>query len=153
MRRSFRSIAFTMYALVSLVASVLLASSANSQNSSLNVEDIPKVPERLRYLFDLPWCKKWDLSCLRCEKVGDQISCERLGGSCGDFQQYYCREYKVSEQCLTWYDGCNECRRVPCSPASENCSRISCTARACLNPRPRFVCEVPATNHPKPERP
>jgi hypothetical protein len=105
--------------------------------------DIPEVPERLRYLFDLPWCKRWDLICMDCERKDDRIVCEKKSNSCGGFQQYYCKDYNVPEECLRWNDGCNVCERIQCAPASASCGSISCTARACINPKPHFACWTP----------
>src|SRR5262249_20080465 len=64
------------------------AGSTLAQDSPPTSGVIPQVPERLHYLFDLPWCKKWDLVCIRCEKKDGRIVCERIGESCGSFRQY-----------------------------------------------------------------
>jgi hypothetical protein len=29
----------------------------------------PFVPDELKYIFDLPWCKRWEFRCFRCEKA------------------------------------------------------------------------------------
>jgi hypothetical protein len=123
-----------------IIQLVLSAASAAAESATKNSNVIPQVPERLRYLFDLPWCKKWNLQCIRCEKKDGQVACEKVGDNCGGFQQYYCQEYNVPDECVEWTDGCNVCERISCPPATNRCGAISCTTRGCFNPKPRFQC-------------
>jgi hypothetical protein len=135
-------VAMPALAVVQLLVSMAFA---QAQGSPPATSDIPEVPERLRYLFDLPWCKRWNLICIDCERKDNRIVCEKKSDTCGGFQQYYCKEYNVPEECLSWNDGCNVCDRIQCPPVSANCGSISCTARGCFNPKPRFACLSPRT--------
>ena len=126
---------------LTFVAVSFMTIAASAQRPSSNTSEVPQVPERLRYLFDVPWCKRWKIDCLTCEKEDDRIVCKRIRTSCGSFELYGCDEYNVPpEQCMSWFDGCNTCERIQCPPNSTNCGHIFCTARACFNFKPRFVC-------------
>lgn len=130
-------LAITALIVIQLLMSVGLAV---AQSSSPDSADIPQVPERLRYLFDLPWCKRWNLGCIDCVRKDDRIVCEKKSDTCGGFQEYYCKEFDVPDQCLAWSDGCNMCELIQCPPESDRCGSVSCTARGCINPKPRFAC-------------
>jgi hypothetical protein len=90
------------------------------------------IPDRLRYLFDLPWCSAWFFKCSLCEKQGDGISCRPVDQNCQeDFSIFRCRGFVVPDTCDVWSDGCNYC------------DRGGCTARACVPYTPRYQCLQP----------
>jgi hypothetical protein len=90
------------------------------------------VPDHLRYIFDLPWCKRWENKCFRCAKHHGSISCETKLSDCGEYyRDFYCTEFSVPQECLAWRDGCNICR-----------GNSGCTAMACPNYKPVFSCLV-----------
>jgi hypothetical protein len=124
--RSERKRCSPVFALV-VIQLMLPAGFAVAESATKSPNEVPRVPERLHYLFDLPWCKRWSLLCIRCEKKDDQIACEKVSDTCGGFQQYYCEEYNVPGQCLEWSDGCNVCERISCPPATSKCGpRFQC---------------------------
>ena len=115
LNRSHALLAHSRHRYRSLIFSAGLAFAEGATQSST---EVPQVPERLRYLFDVPWCRRWRLECISCEKKDDRIVCERRSERCGSFQLYHCEEYNVlEERCLAWFDGCNEWE-----PAFQNCS-------------------------------
>jgi hypothetical protein len=90
----------------------------------------PAVPDRLRYVFDLPWCKIWEFRCFRCQKQDDEIVCERSRENCEEtFSQFRCRDFNPPPKCAGWSDGCNTCRR-----------NGGCSGRVCPQYRPSFIC-------------
>jgi hypothetical protein len=93
----------------------------------------PPFPERLRYVFDLPWCKAWQFACARCEKDNSgKIACTKR--DCTRNHEFFrCVSFAVDKQCAEWTDGCNRCEWNAAGHAS-------CTARSCFNYRPRFTC-------------
>jgi hypothetical protein len=54
---------FVVVLVATLSALAFTLSGVNAQESDV------VVPQRLRYIFDLPWCKKWQLSCSTCEML------------------------------------------------------------------------------------
>jgi hypothetical protein len=78
------------------------------------------VPERLRYLFDLPRCKAWLFRSTRCERQNGGIDCKPVEQNCEEnFSIFRCRSFVVPDDCEVWGDGCNYF------------DRGRCTARAC----------------------
>jgi hypothetical protein len=96
----------------------------------------PPLPDRLRYVFDLPWCKAWQFACARCEKEGPaEIACTKTACT-GNHEFFRCVEFAVDKQCARWTDGCNGCWW-------DRAGRATCTARICFDYRPRFTCVAP----------
>ena len=96
------------------------------------------IPDNLRYLFDFPWCTKWDLGCFHCEKKAGKITCERQSNDCSHYTPGYfaCIGFDVEKSCQSWtYDGCNVCTRG--WPTSDS---THCTAMYCGSNRPKFTC-------------
>ncbi|SRR6266540_5529868 len=119
-----------MFAFMASAITMFGGSEATAQVSS---ESKLVIPERLRYLFDLPWCKKWRFSCVVCVKRGDRIGCERIRESCHEpFRHFFCREFDVPENCQVWSDGCNTCSR--------HSGEVYCTAMGCPRYDPKFTC-------------
>jgi len=122
----------------SSLATVIIAMLAVAvlPNSSAIAQERPTlgVPQRLHYLFDLPWCAKWLFTChVLCKKVGDRIQCEEGRAKCDpSFEHFECREFSVRESCERWSDGCNTCTRVS--------GTTYCTAMACRPYVPSFAC-------------
>jgi hypothetical protein len=108
------------------------------QSSSLLAQENqePPFPERLRYVFDLPWCKAWQFACARCEKDSSgSIVCAKT--DCTTNHEFFrCVDFAVDKQCAEWTDGCNGCWW-------DRAGRASCTARSCFNYHPRFTCVTP----------
>jgi hypothetical protein len=80
----------TRYAQQNALAQAPIADSNSDHRSE-------EVPDRLRYIFELPWCKAWLFRCTRCEKQNDSIVCERLTESCEEnFSVFRCRAFDVA---------------------------------------------------------
>lgn len=93
------------------------------------------VPERVRYLFDLHWCKKWHFECTTCEKEDQQFMCARKASDCEEtYTHFECRKFNVSQECLRWNDGCNTCTR-------NSDGHTDCTLLACPGHQPWFTCQ------------
>jgi hypothetical protein len=113
-------------------AYVPLAAEAQTPGST---EPAPVAPERLRYVFDLPWCKAWEFRCVRCQKQDDEITCQRFREMVGritceeNFLTFHCWRFNPPPRCTVWSDGCNICGRYR-----------NCTAQACPQYRPNFIC-------------
>jgi hypothetical protein len=119
------------------------------------------VPEHLRFLFELPWCKQWNFNCNKCEKKDGEIVCTRNDwlpqDSCAeDFSRRHCTSWSPPTECARWSDGCNICQIAPkrpslnCSGPDDLCQKYrkggywSCTLMACdehKSDRPsKFTC-------------
>lgn len=97
-----------------------------------------QVPDRLLYIFDLPWCSSWRFSCVSCEKGDQGIRCETTKDDCSEnFGRVSCEKYKVPGQCRAWFDGCNHCSA---GTSRHGHIQIGCTQLGCTNYRPRFIC-------------
>jgi hypothetical protein len=116
--------------IVGILAAGCVPLAAEAQTPGLT-ESQAVVPERLRYVFDLPWCKAWEFRCMRCQKQGDEITCQRSRDNCEEtFSQFWCTSFNLPPRCTAWSDGCNICR----------CREGCCTAQACPNYSPTFFC-------------
>jgi hypothetical protein len=95
-----------------------------------------EIPDDLKYIFGLRWCKKWSSGCFNCAGEGGEIVCERQKSDCdgGSRQLFYCSEYNVEMSCATWSDGCNRCGRAYLW------GEVRCTGLACDPYYPRYVC-------------
>jgi hypothetical protein len=126
-------IAQTSSLALAIVAVLAAATLANTRAIAQDRIEL-NVPQRLHYLFDLPWCAKWLFTChVLCKKVGDRIQCEEGRAKCDpSFEQFECREFSVRESCERWSDGCNTCARVS--------GETYCTAMGCRPYVPSFAC-------------
>lgn len=121
------------YALFLLIAAVFDPSHVRAQ-AAIDTT----VPNDIRYIFDLPWCKTWNLTCLRCEKRNDQILCERLRENCQEkFDFYHCVQFNLPEGCIHWRNGCNACAKT--AEANMYCTMRPCKEYTAPN-RPTFEC-------------
>jgi hypothetical protein len=93
----------------------------------------PAFPERLRYVFDLSWCKSWQFACAQCEKDSSgNVVCKNTPCK-GKHEFFWCADFAVDKNCTQWGDGCNRCVRDATGFAQ-------CTLRNCFDYRPRFTC-------------
>jgi hypothetical protein len=120
-----------------VMAGLLVSSVAPAQDGPRG-EFSAAIPGSIGYIFDLPWCAKWELSCQRCDKRNGSIVCERTRESCQEtFNYYYCAQFNLPPGCFRWRDGCNSC-------VKGSDGRISCTLAPCQEyqapNRPSFVC-------------
>lgn len=127
------ALAFCFAATVSVALSGRVAMAQESISRVISTT----IPESIRFIFDLPWCQRWQLSCLRCESRNGDIVCERTRSDCEEtFQFYSCAQYNLPEGCVNWQDGCNLCVKEGL--------RMSCTLRPCKEQRapnkPTFTC-------------
>jgi hypothetical protein len=148
----FRGPAMRMF-VAFMVASCLATASA------AHARDV--VPDQLRYLFELPWCKQWNFNCNKCEKKEGEVVCTRNNwlppDRCTeDFSSRYCTAWSAPIECARWSDGCNVCQRAPkrsalnCHGPDDLCQKLrdgghwSCTLMSCDEYRadrpPRFTC-------------
>ena len=92
------------------------------------------IPDRLNYIFDLPWCRRWDFGCISCRKLRPFVWCSELRRNCVEtFQSVTCGDFDVPADCTQWSDGCNDCTRDPIRG-------VLCTAKACNNHRQELSC-------------
>jgi hypothetical protein len=106
--------------------------------AQINLENATQVPQSLRDVFDLPWCKAWNLECgIRCKKIEGKIVCEQTRQNCEEsFKVSRCVEYNVPEDCAVWFDGCNTCDRG----RGNGGLGISCTLMRCPSYVPFYAC-------------
>lgn len=67
-------------------------------------------PENFRPIFDLPWCRTWELSCMTCESVGADVFCHfrRDRKECQEtFRYHRCIIFNLPRGCIKWTDACN----------------------------------------------
>jgi hypothetical protein len=133
-RRKVRNAIASAIAVITVaIVCVLIASHATAQE---NPESRIVLPERLHYIFDLSWCRRWGFSCIRCGKKENRIACEYMKEDCQEsFRYFSCVEFNVPSACEVWSDGCNTCSRTT-SP-----DRHSCTLVSCPNYVPAFTCK------------
>jgi len=75
-----------------------------------------QIPANLLYLFDLPWCARWQFTCISCEKNAGNIECINRRNSCEEhFRYYHCERYSPPKGCIAWVDGCNFCSNGSCT--------------------------------------
>jgi hypothetical protein len=124
----------------SAILLLLLSQSAlSASQDGSGAQKSQPIPERLRYLFDLEWCKQWEFTCLRCERRGDSIACIRLQRDCEEaFGSFKCARVDIPLECSEWTDGCNLCRRGE--------GEVSCTRSVCIPHHAEFKCLV---DHPE----
>lgn len=126
--------------LIALVLTLLLFSPSSAQQETTPTPNEVNVaiPGSLRYIFDLPWCRRWDLACVQCQKRGNDIHCVSRRDNCTeDFKYYHCSAFNLPKGCVQWRNGCNTC-------TIQSDGRTYCTLAPCdeyLAPnRPSFVC-------------
>src|SRR5262245_5498766 len=112
-RRTFarRTLSFVIGTILGVAASIISQPTFRAQ-AETNLE----VPERLKYLFDLPWCRKWSFGCVACSRSNNEIQCEMISkrADCTPpFQVYHCVDVVVPKGCVVWSDGCNTCQPSP----------------------------------------
>lgn len=107
--------------LISLLGLATFPTVAPAQVSS----ESRRVPDDLKFIFDLPWCKRWKFSCMSCRKEGITIACQSTQQNCTEtFEAIACQEFNLPPTCRAWSDGCNTCSREPSGD-------IYCTAAYC----------------------
>jgi hypothetical protein len=95
-----------------------------------------QVPDRLRYIFDLPWCKSWDFRCVTCRKTSaGRIACGPQRPNCNeDYTVFRCHEFNAPPRCQAWNDGCSVCARGADG-------LVYCTSSGgCVPYQPSFTC-------------
>jgi hypothetical protein len=121
----------TEAAILGISAAILIFGSHASAEARLQFPIT--VPESIRYVFDLPWCKMWQFRCGICEKSDNQVVCDFDPQNCSKSSNYLrCVNFNVPAKCQIWSDGCNTCSRQP--------RGISCTALGCQPYIPAFTC-------------
>jgi hypothetical protein len=124
--------------IIALAINLLVSPTVTAQVASPTMS----VPENVRAILDVPWCRRWRLSCSSCEVRNGGLACERTGGiqeNCEEeFKFYYCVHFNPPAQCIVWRDGCNLCS------VRRSDGMVSCTLAACKEyhfpNKPTFVC-------------
>jgi hypothetical protein len=117
---------------------VLCVSPASAQNIGTELgRDRLMFPNELKYVLEIPWCKKWDFGCFSCAKRNGRIVCDRLVARCDAFlyDGFTCIDFDVEKSCLQWSDGCNTCTRWQSTPGT-----VGCTSMACRPYVPELTC-------------
>jgi hypothetical protein len=114
-----------LFVAIALAAILFIPERATAQSPS---EEQPELPQSLRDIFDLPWCKAWNLNCgIRCKKIEGKIVCEQTRQNCEEsFKVSECVEYNVPEDCAVWFDGCNTCSRGRGAGGNGSCTLMRC---------------------------
>jgi hypothetical protein len=134
-----RGILLMRHALIAFLLLLFLGPASAQQTAAPDAATAGvTIPDSLRYIFDLPWCKRWDLACVQCQKRGNGVQCVSKRQDCTEeFKYYYCSAFNLPKGCVQWRNGCNTC-----TPQADG--RIYCTLAPCdeyLAPnRPSFVC-------------
>ena len=121
-----------------LVLLLLAAGCARAQETNAATDGGAVVPDNLKHLFNLPWCRAWQIGCYECTKKDGRLSCEKDRSDCARVTPGYfqCVDFNVDEYCDRFAYDCNVCNKM-------GGGGWACTAMGCDWTRPRFTCLSP----------
>jgi hypothetical protein len=138
----FMAVSFAV-AVLGVTEAAFLPFAAHAETNSVKV----RVPESIKYIFYLPWCRQWKLVCSICEKRDKDIVCDKEHAGCEEtFVEYRCIEFNAPG-CKTWRNGCNTCQKIWFTTWRLWRPEIYCTQMGCAEYHapnaPSFECLLP----------